>query len=78
MSLLKISHILATATPPGQSNFCPLLFYAELANVVIMLSAREVEKSSSEMIAMENVVVESNTVLIGYSDQPPSPGLRSL
>ena len=60
MSLLKISHTLATATPPGQSNFCPLLFYAELANVVIMLSAREVEKSSSEMIAMENFVVESD------------------
>ena len=61
MSLLKISHILATAaTPPGQSNFCPLLLYARLANVVIMLSAREVEKSSSEMIAIENFVVESN------------------
>ena len=62
MSLLKISHILATAaTPPGQSNFCPLLLYARLANVVIMLSAREVEKrNSSEMIAMENFVVESN------------------
>ena len=53
-------YFLATATPPGQSNFCPLLFYARLANVVIMLSAREVEKSSSEMIAMENFVVESN------------------